>query len=123
MAKVTGVGGVFIVSKDPAAMRTWYAEKLGIPMEQWGAQFSQAEESHASPYTVLSFFEQGSKYMNPSSSGFMLNLRVENLPAFLEKIKKKGVQQIDELVDEDYGKFAWILDPEGNKIELWEQGA
>ena len=120
MAKVTGLGGVFYVVKDAEATRVWYREKLGID-GPYGPQFAWADEPKSNPYSLVSHFEDDT-YVKPGKGGFMINLRVDDLDAFVKQLKKKKVKVIDS-VDEGYGKFAWLLDPDGVKIELWEQVA
>lgn len=118
MAKITGLGGVFYVVEDPEATRAWYRDKLGIDGE-YGPQLAWSEESKPNPYSLISHFKDET-YVKPGKGAFMINLRVDDLGAFVKQIKKKGVKILDS-VDEGYGKFAWILDPNGVKIELWEQ--
>lgn len=118
MAKITGLGGVFYVVKDPAATRAWYREKLGLDGE-YGPQLSWSEETGDQPYSLISHFKEAD-YLKPGNPHFMINLRVDDLDGFLALLKSRDVE-ILESVDEGYGKFAWILDPDGVKIELWEQ--
>ncbi|MBE5074141.1 VOC family protein [Erythrobacteraceae bacterium E2-1 Yellow Sea] len=120
MARVTGLGGVFYVVKDPEATRAWYRDKLGID-GPYGPQLAWAQEPKANPYSLISNFPDDT-YLKPSSRGFMINLRVDDLDGFVKQLKKNKVKVLDR-VDENYGKFAWILDPDGVKIELWEQVA
>ncbi|MBX7540096.1 VOC family protein [Qipengyuania sphaerica] len=120
MAKVTGLGGVFYVVKDPEATRAWYRETLGIDGE-YGPQLSWSEETGEAPYSLISHFKDD-QYIKPGTGGFMINLRVDDLDTFVAQLKDKGVEILDS-VDEGYGKFAWLLDPDGIKIELWEQVA
>ena len=119
--KVIGVGGVFLRCRQLEQTRAWYAKHLGIQMESWGAQFSHTYDPNPTAYTVLSFFKEDAEYFAPSSTGFMLNLRVDDLDGLVAQLRADGVTLVGEPVSEDYGKFAWVLDPEGNKIELWEQ--
>lgn len=123
MKRVTGIGGIFIKCKDRDNTRAWYERHLGIPMEAWGAQFTWGEQDSSSikPYSVLSFFKEQTDYFDPSDQPFMINFRVHDLDALVLQLKEEGVTIIGEPLDEEFGKFAWILDPEGNKIELWEQ--
>jgi catechol 2,3-dioxygenase-like lactoylglutathione lyase family enzyme len=116
--RITGLGGVFYVAADPEATRTWYRETLGIEGE-YGPQLAWAEEPMEHPYSLISHFRDEA-YIKPGSGGFMINLRVHDLDGFVEGLKAKGVDVLD-TVDEGYGKFAWLLDPDGVKIELWEQ--
>jgi catechol 2,3-dioxygenase-like lactoylglutathione lyase family enzyme len=119
MAKVTGLGGIFYKVADPARTQTWYREILGIGGE-WGAHFRWADEGGDDPYSLLSPFKRETDYFGPSEAAFMINLRVDDLAAMLEKLEAKGIEILG-TQDEDYGKFAWILDCDGIKIELWEQ--
>ena len=118
MAKITGLGGVFYVVKDPEATRAWYRDKLGIDGE-YGPQLNWSEETGDKPYSLISHFSD-EKYIKPGKGGFMINLRVDDLDVFVAQLNEKGVEVLDS-VDEGYGKFAWLLDPDGVKIELWEQ--
>ncbi|NCP19907.1 MAG: VOC family protein [Erythrobacter sp.] len=119
MAKVTGLGGVFYVASDPAATRKWYADMLGVTGE-YGPQLAWSEDPHAEPYSLISHFADD-RYIAPGKGGFMINLRVDDCDAMVEQLRSKGVEILGH-VDEGYGKFAWLLDPDGVKIELWEQG-
>ncbi len=118
MARITGLGGVFYVVKDPAATRAWYRDTLGIDGE-YGPQLNWSEETGDKPYSLISHFTDDT-YIKPGRGGFMINLRVDDLDGFVAQLKDKGVDVLDS-VDEGYGKFAWLLDPDGVKIELWEQ--
>ena len=123
MAKITGLGGVFIKSADPKALAAWYQEYLGIDFNgNIYVDFSLADpQGKVLPGSnVLSFFKDDTDYFQPSTKPVMINLRVAGLADLMEKLKQKGVEQVGKPMDEVYGKFAWILDPEGNKIELWE---
>lgn len=118
MARITGLGGVFIVSKDPKVSRAWYRDKLGID-GPYGPQMEFSEDKKERAYSLISMFSDD-KYFQPSTSGFMINLRVDDLVEFCKELRAKDVEVLDE-VDEGYGKFAWVMDPDGIKIELWEQ--
>ncbi|QYJ06663.1 VOC family protein [Qipengyuania flava] len=118
MAKVTGLGGVFYVVKDPAATRAWYRDTLGIDGE-YGPQLNWSEETGDKPYSLISHFTD-EEYIKPGRGGFMINLRVDDCDGMVAKLRAMGVEILGH-VDEGYGKFAWILDPDGVKIELWEQ--
>lgn len=120
MARITGLGGVFYVVKDPEVTREWYRDKLGID-GPYGPQLAWADEPKENPYSLISHFKDDT-YFKPGTGGFMVNLRVDDLGGFLKLLKKRGVKVLDQ-VDEGYGKFAWVLDPDGVKIELWEQVA
>lgn len=118
MAKVTGLGGVFYVVRDPAATRAWYRDTLGIDGE-YGPQLNWSEETGDKPYSLISHFSDDT-YLKPGTASFMINLRVDDLDGFVAQLKAKGVDVLD-TADEGYGKFAWLLDPDGVKIELWQQ--
>ena len=122
MKKVTGIGGIFFKCKDPDSMKDWYKTHLGLQTNQWGATFEwyQEADSTKKASTQWSTFKDSTKYFAPSEKEFMINYRVENLEALIEELKKEGVTITDELDVQSYGKFIHIMDPEGNKIELWE---
>jgi len=122
MKKVTGLGGIFFKCDDPKKMKDWYASNLGIIDEGYGANFEWRydDDPEKKGSTVWSPFPANTKYFAPSDKDFMINYRVENLTELVEELKKNGVTIVDELQDSEYGKFIHILDPEGNKVELWE---
>lgn len=121
MKKVTGIGGVFFKCKDPEKMKEWYRKHLGIESDQYGATFKWDEgEGESTGQTAWSTFSEDTKYFSPSSQPFMINYRVHDLLSLLEELKKDGVEVVGGPDEFEYGKFAWIMDPEGNKIELWE---
>ncbi|HVZ98236.1 MAG TPA: VOC family protein [Chitinophagaceae bacterium] len=121
MKKVTGIGGVFFKCKDPKKITEWYAEHLGLNTNEYGSTFEWRDATtNDKAYTQWSPFDQKSDYFDPSPKEFMINYRVENLEQLVEELKKKGVAVLDEIETYDYGKFVHILDPENNKIELWE---
>jgi len=119
MGKVTGLGGIFYKVADPAATQAWYKEMLGIGGD-WGANFRWADESGEDPFSLLSPFKESTDYMAPSEVPFMINLRVDDLNSMITDLEAKGIEILDRQ-DEDYGNFAWILDCDGIKVELWEQ--
>lgn len=119
MARITGLGGLFYKVEDPDRTRAWYKEKLGIGGE-WGAHFRWADEPDTDPYSLASPFKASSDYFDPSKARFMINFRVDDLHAFLDQLRSRDVEILG-IQEEDYGKFAWILDCDGIKIELWEQ--
>ncbi|MCW5915798.1 MAG: VOC family protein [Ferruginibacter sp.] len=122
MKKVTGIGGIFFKCKDPQKMRDWYKANLGLQTNQYGAVFEwyQGADSTKKGFSQWSPFKEDTKYFEPSKKEFMINYRVENLEALVEELQKSGVTVVDKIESYDYGKFVHILDPEGNKIELWE---
>jgi predicted enzyme related to lactoylglutathione lyase len=122
MKRVTGLGGFFFKSQDPTTLRNWYREHLGIESQAWGAVFPWRDNDNPDieGATAWNLFREQNDYFAPSEKPFMINYRVENLVALLELLKAEGVEQVGEMQDSEYGKFAWVMDPEGNKIELWE---
>ena len=119
MKRVTGIGGIFFKAKDPKALQAWYQKHLDLPCTPDGYIVFQAGKA-APVYTVWSAMREDTTYYQPSEKQFMFNYRVDNLEALLQVLKEEGVEQVGEIQVEEYGKFGWILDPEGNKIELWE---
>jgi catechol 2,3-dioxygenase-like lactoylglutathione lyase family enzyme len=117
MAKVTGLGGVFYKVADTARTAAWYKEVLGISGE-WGIMFPFAQD--AGGFSLVSPFKSDTDYFGPSEAAFMINLRVDDRDAMVRELQAKGVEVLG-TQDEDYGKFAWILDCDGIKVELWEQ--
>ena len=120
--RVTGIGGVFFKAKDPKALRIWYQEKLGIAMQE-GASFGLfrwRDDSGREATTVWGLFPEATKYFAPSTAPFMINYRVRNLEALLTQLRSAGVTIDGKVVEDFNGKFAWVVDPEGNKIEFWE---
>ena len=123
MAKVTGIGGVFIKSKgDQAALAAWYRKHLGMALEDWGGVILSWPDDKAEDrgLTVWSLAGKDSKWFSPSTSSFMINYRVDNLAEMLEQLRAGGVEVIQGPESAENGKFAWIMDPDGNKVELWE---
>jgi catechol 2,3-dioxygenase-like lactoylglutathione lyase family enzyme len=121
--RVIGLGGIFFKAKDPQKMYQWYEKHLGIQGKpEEGAMFHwrRADDPEEESMTVWSVFPQETKYFNPSSASFMINYQVDNLDGLLEALRAEGVTIDPKREDHEYGKFAWIIDPEGNKIELWE---
>lgn len=121
--KVTGLGGVFVKSKDTKALVKWYREVLEFPYDGYGASFPIREHDNpgAEGYNVWGPFKAETDYFAPSDKEFMINLRVQNLDALMDRLLAAGVKEVKEREDHDYGKFAWIVDPDGTKLELWEQ--
>ncbi len=120
--RVTALGGIFFKTENPEKMRTWYAEHLGLSTDKHGTTFEwrHSDAPERKGFTVWSPFSAKTDYFKPSEKEFMINYHVENLEWLLSELKKEGVKIVGEMVVESYGKFAHILDPEGNKIELWE---
>lgn len=121
MKKVIGIGGIFFKCNDPKAMKEWYSKNLGFGNEEYGTNFEWREaDSDKAGSTVWSPFSSGTKYFEPSTKDFMINYRVEDIEGLVDQLKKDGITVVDEIASYEYGKFVHILDPEGNKIELWE---
>lgn len=123
MKRVTGIGGIFFKSENPGELYRWYEKHLGIQRvpDGSGAIFEWRDVlENKKGMTLWSIFSRGSGYFNPGQSGFMINYRVDDLDALLKELKKDGVEIDPHREDYDYGRFAWIVDPEGNRIELWE---
>jgi predicted enzyme related to lactoylglutathione lyase len=123
MKRVTGIGGIFFNAKDPAAMRAWYKQHLGVDVLDWGgAVFNWADEEGkpTGGMTVWSINGADTTLYEPSKSNFMINYRVADLAALLQALRDEGCQVLDKTEDGEYGKFGWVIDPEGNKVELWE---
>ena len=120
--RVTGIGGVFFKCKDPKQQKEWYSKHLGIVTDEYGASFKtrQFENPEKSAYLQWSPFSEDTEYFNPSDKPFMINYRVTGIEKLVEELKAAGVTICDEIATYDYGKFVHIMDPEGNKIELWE---
>jgi predicted enzyme related to lactoylglutathione lyase len=118
MAKVVGVGGVFLKARDPKALSAWYAEQLGVPDVGGGTLGFEGPESLG--MTVFTHFPTDTKYFGDGGQAAMVNFRVDNLEALLEKLAAAGVRIDPKREDYGYGKFGWIWDPEGNRVELWE---
>jgi predicted enzyme related to lactoylglutathione lyase len=117
--RVTGLGGVFFKSDDPAALTEWYRKHLGIEgLFKWKS-LDNPQADHPAQ-TVWSLFKKDTTYFAPSEKTFMLNYRVEDLEGLLKILRAEGVTIVGEIEATSYGKFGWIIDPEGNKIELWE---
>jgi predicted enzyme related to lactoylglutathione lyase len=118
MERVLGIGGVFFKARDPEALTEWYARHLGVPFDagQTYGTFTAA----AGDQTVWSLFPQDTKYFAPSTASHMVNFRVRNLSAMLQQLRDAGAEVDDHVEEYDYGNFGWVMDPEGNRIELWE---
>ena len=122
MAKVTGVGGIFFKARDPKALADWYAKHLGLTISDFGGAMF-AEDANRPGFVLWSPFKQDTNYFAPSDKPFMVNFRVDDLHALLAQLRAAGVE-VDAKVDEqEYGRFGWIMDPEGNRVELWEPPA
>ena len=126
MKRVTGIGGIFFHAKDPAALRSWYKTHLGIDVQDWGGAAFIWEDANGQPMkgtTVWSIGRADGGQFAPSQSPFMINYRVHDLAALLEALRAEGCQVLEKMDDSEYGKFGWVIDPEGNKVELWQPPA
>lgn len=122
MKKVTGIGGIFFKCKNPEEMKNWYSTNLGLKTNEYGSlfEFRNSDRPEEINYLQWSVFKENSNYFDPSEKGFMINYRVENIDSLVQELRTAGVTICDEIESFDYGKFVHIMDPEGNKIELWE---
>ena len=126
MKRVTGIGGIFFKAKDPKALGAWYKTHLGIDVQAWGGaafRWKGPDNPDGGGTTAWSLFAADTDHFAPSQSSFMINYRVDDLHALLAALRAEGVQVQDKVDESDYGKFGWIVDPEGNKVELWEPPA
>jgi predicted enzyme related to lactoylglutathione lyase len=126
MKRVTGIGGIFFKAKDPKALGEWYQRHLGIDVQVWGGAAFRWQGEHnpgGVGTTIWSPFSADTKYFAPSEAPFMINYRVEDLDAVLTALRAEGVEVLPDVQDSEYGRFAWVVDPEGNKLELWQPPA
>ncbi|MBL8717121.1 MAG: VOC family protein [Myxococcales bacterium] len=125
MARVTGIGGVFLKARDPKALSEWYAKHLGLALEAWGGAILKWPDDPVvdGGLTVWNLVAQSSTLFTPSTSSLMINYRVDDLEALVKDLAAAGVQLVGSIEVHENGKFAWVMDPEGNKIELWEPRA
>jgi predicted enzyme related to lactoylglutathione lyase len=121
MKRVTGIGGVFFKAKDPEKLKAWYRTHLGIESESWGAVFHWRDDPRsADGSTAWSVFTEETKYFEPGKKPFMINFRVEDLDWLLTQLRAEGVEVNAKSEESEFGKFSWVMDPEGNRVELWE---
>jgi predicted enzyme related to lactoylglutathione lyase len=123
VARVTGIGGVFVRSRDPVALAAWYAEHLGVPTERYGgATFHWAdgasEAMHGS--TTWAPFPYDTRYFGAPTQQAMINFRVDDLDGLLTALRAAGIQVLDEIESSEFGQFGWCVDPDGNRVELWQ---
>lgn len=126
MKRVTGIGGVFFKASDAPALQAWYKQHLGIDVQPWGgAAFTWTDEDGrpTGGTTIWSIGPADNDHFAPSKAPFMVNYRVADLHALVKQLKAEGCAVLDRIEESDYGKFAWVIDPEGNKVELWEPPA
>ncbi len=123
MQRVNGIGGVFFHARDAVALRAWYQAHLGIDIKEWGGTvfaWTDAEGRPTAGSTVWSIGAADSDHFAPSRAQFMVNYRVADLHALVEVLRDEGCDVLDKTEESEYGRFAWVMDPEGNKVELWE---
>ncbi len=123
MKRVTGIGGIFFKAKDAPSLQAWYKRHLGIDVQAWGGaafNWTDAEGKPVAGTTAWLIDPQESNHFAPSSASFMVNYRVEDLHALVKVLKEEGCNVLEKIDESDYGKFAWVIDPEGNKVELWQ---
>lgn len=124
MARVIGIGGVFLQCADVEATKAWYARVLGMePNDFGGFHFMHGDSARAfgdGARTIFGLFGRDMDYFEPSTLPFMLNLMVDDLDGILDRVRAEGVEQVQQRQDYEYGRFAWVMDPDGRKLELWE---
>ena len=122
MERIVGIGGVFFKARDPKALAAWYETHLGMRLESWGGAILRWPDDTAEDkgLTVWTVAGKESKWFSPSDSSFMINYRVDDLGALIAQLRASGIQIIQGPESHENGKFAWIMDPDGNKVELWE---
>jgi len=126
MKRVTGIGGIFFKAQDAPALRAWYKRHLGIDVQEWGGAVFPWTDSDGKPTdgtTVWSVGPEEGEQFAPSKASFMVNYRVEDLHAVVLALRAEGCNVLDKTEDSEYGTFAWVIDPEGNKVELWQPPA
>ena len=126
MRRVTGIGGIFFKAKDAPALQAWYKRHLGMDVQDWGGAVFTGTDDEGKPVggtTVWSVASAETDQFAPSNSTFMVNYRVDDLHALVKALREEGCNVLENVDDSDYGKFAWVIDPEGNKVELCEPPA
>ncbi|WP_221030137.1 VOC family protein [Actomonas aquatica] len=121
--RVTGLGGIFFKAQDQATLSAWYRDRLGLPVEDWGGcsfKWREDQDPSRKGTTAWSAFPADTTYFEPSKQPFMMNFRVANLDQLLSDLAAEGVQVLPNREESEFGKFGWVIDPEGNKVELWE---
>ncbi len=126
MTRVTGIGGIFFKARDPEALRAWYRDHLGIAVEEWGGtafRWQTPERPEPDGMTVWTIFAASSTYFDPSPAPFMVNYRVDDLDAVLAALRAEGCAVDEKVERSEFGAFGWVMDPEGNRVELWQPPA
>lgn len=119
MARIAGIGGVFLRARDPDALSAWYRDRLGVPVQEGNFAVLTWGGDHAGS-TVWALFPEDTDYFGPSGACAMVNFRVEDLDAVLDELRAEGVEVLDKIEEHEFGRFGWIVDPEGNRVELWQ---
>jgi predicted enzyme related to lactoylglutathione lyase len=123
MKRVTGIGGIFFKANDASALQAWYKRHLGVDVQEWGGtafRWTDAEGKAVAGTTIWSVGPAEGDHFAPSKSSFMVNYRVEDARALAKVLKEEGCNVLDKIDESEYGVFAWVIDPEGNKVELWQ---
>jgi predicted enzyme related to lactoylglutathione lyase len=126
MKRVTGIGGIFFKAIDPVALRAWYKGHLGIDVQDWGGAAFRWTDASGDPVagtTIWTVGEASGEYFAPGAASFMINYRVADLHGLVAALRSEGCKVLEKIEESEYGKFAWVIDPEGNKVELWEPPA
>ena len=124
MERVQGIGGIFFKAQDPVGLREWYSRHLGIKLEAWGGAVMPTGAGQNNPgYQIWSLFPADTEYFTPGSATFMINYRVVDLRGLLAVLREEGCQVDDRVEESEQGIFGWVVDPEGNRIELWQPPA
>lgn len=123
MKRVTGIGGIFFKAQDASSLQAWYKRHLGIDVQSWGGAAFSWTDTDGKPVAGTTIWSIGPKegdLFAPSAASFMINYRVEDLHSLVKTLKEEGCNVLEKTEESEYGKFAWVLDPEGNKVELWQ---
>jgi len=123
MKRVTGIGDIFFKARDPAALGAWYKRHLGIDVQDWGGAAFRWTDDDGKPKAGTTIWSVGSAdgdMFGPNKAPFMINYRVADLQALLQALRSEGCNVLEKTDDSEYGKFGWVIDPEGNKVELWQ---
>ena len=121
MKRVTGIGGIFFKAQNPETLGAWYRDHLGLDVTDWGgAIFNWGGPGSEKGTTIWSAFKSDTTYLEPGTASFMINFRVADLHALLAALRSEGCNVVDRTDESEQGKFGWVIDPEGNKVELWE---
>jgi predicted enzyme related to lactoylglutathione lyase len=120
MKRVTGIGGIFFKAKDPTTLRAWYTKHLGIDVQEWGGAAFSWSDGNGRPTTGTTIWSVSGMDSDHFASPFMINYRVADVASLLKALRDEGCNVLDKTDDSEYGKFGWVIDPEGNKVELWQ---